>query len=104
MSSCIYVLELEHNKYYVGISIQPKHRVQQHLDGFGSSWTKFYKPTGKYRIIKPGENPYGLKEVTESTVTYHLMVKLGYENVRGSGWTAHDLSKPPQPPKNYALL
>lgn len=100
----IYVLELEQNKYYVGKTIDIEHRIKKHLNGGGSVWTKTYKPTGRYRIIKPGDNPYKLKEVTESTVTYHLMLKFGYENVRGSGWSAFNLKKPPNQPRNYAPL
>ena len=101
----IYILELSNNKYYVGISKQPVLRIKQHLNGCGSAWTKLYKPTGRYRIIRTGDNPYNLAVVTETTVTYHLMLRFGYQNVRGAGWTlTSNYSKPPQPPKNYQPL
>lgn len=101
----IYVLELENNKYYVGISKQPKHRIKQHLDGFGSKWTKLHKPTGRYRIIREGDNPYNLKVVTETTVTYYLMLKFGYQNVRGAGWSqCHNYKCCPACPTDYEPL
>jgi hypothetical protein len=101
----IYVLELTDSKYYVGMSTEPEQRIAKHLNGQGSAWTKKHKPTGRYRIINNDANPYNLKETTESTVTYHLMQRFGYQNVRGSGWsTSNDLPKPPQPPMNYCLL
>ena len=101
----IYVLELSDNKYYVGMSNDPSKRIQQHLKGCGSAWTKKYKPTGRYRIINNGDNPYNLKETTESTVTYHLMLRFGYQNVRGSGWsTSKNLPRPPIAPQNYHPL
>lgn len=101
----IYVLELTNGKYYVGVSNDPHHRINKHLNGQGSAWTKKYKPTGRYRIIHKNDNPYNLKETTESTVTYHLMQRFGYQNVRGSGWsTSNDLSTPPIVPHNYHQL
>ncbi len=101
----IYVLELSHNKYYVGISRQPLHRIKHHLEGKGSAWTKRYKPTGRYRIIRDGDNPYNLVTITETTVTYHLMLRFGYQNVRGAGWSSSsDYIKQPTAPTNYQLL
>ena len=63
----IYVLELSNSKYYVGLSDNPDQRIAKHLSGRGSSWTQKHKPTGRYRIIHNGDNPYNLKETTEST-------------------------------------
>ena len=104
-TNSIYVLELSNDKYYVGLSENPNQRIAKHLNGNGSTWTKKHKPTGRYRIIKNGDNPYNLKETTESTVTYHLMQRFGYQNVRGSGWsTSNDLPAPPKPPHNYQPL
>ena len=104
-NNSIYVLELTDSKYYVGMSNEPEQRIAKHLNGRGSAWTKKHKPPGRYRLIKNDDNPYNLKETTESTVTYHLMQRFGYQNVRGSGWsTSHDLPKPPEAPSNYCLL
>ena len=100
----IYVLELCNNKYYVGQSHHVTHRIRQHLKGNGSVWTKFHKPTGRYRIIQKGDNPYNLLYVNERTVTYHLMLRFGYDNVRGAGWTRHDLNYLPDSPQDYKVL
>lgn len=45
MTTTIYILKLNDNKYYIGktnrIVID---RYQEHLEGIGSFWTKKYKP------------------------------------------------------------
>ena len=40
----VYVLELEDQKYYVGKSSLKDERIQRHRNGYGSAWTKKYKP------------------------------------------------------------
>jgi predicted GIY-YIG superfamily endonuclease len=41
----VYVLKLEHNKFYVGWSERGyQERVQEHFDGIGSAWTQEHPP------------------------------------------------------------
>ena len=40
MTTNIYILKLENNKYYVGKTDNLEQRKQQHLNGSASSWTK----------------------------------------------------------------
>jgi predicted GIY-YIG superfamily endonuclease len=40
----IYVLELEGKKFYVGKTTNPKMRIVNHFESYGSSWTRKYKP------------------------------------------------------------
>jgi hypothetical protein len=40
----VYVLELEDNKFYVGKSSLKEERIKRHTNGYGSAWTKKYKP------------------------------------------------------------
>ncbi len=40
----VYVLELKHEKYYVGISRDVKKRFNQHKIGEGADWTKLHEP------------------------------------------------------------
>lgn len=83
----IYVLELENGKYYIGYSSRYKHRIQEHFDGNGSSWTRLYKP------VKVVETLKGAKD-TEREVTLRYMRVYGWENVRGAGYTAVEIRKP----------
>ena len=39
----VYVLKLEQDKYYVGIT-EDENRINSHFNSTGSSWTKKYKP------------------------------------------------------------
>ncbi len=40
----IYILKLEQNKYYVGLTKYPESRIQEHFNGTGSTFTKTFKP------------------------------------------------------------
>jgi predicted GIY-YIG superfamily endonuclease len=45
MTTTIYILKLNDNKYYVGKTNKiVNERYQEHIDGVGSFWTKKYKP------------------------------------------------------------
>ena len=101
----IYVLELEDGCYYVGESSDIEHRYNTHARNAGSEWTKLHKPLGrdKMLILDIGqniENPYGLVEVSEGTVTHHLMCEKGFTKVRGYAWCQRRLNNLPVKPKN----
>ena len=78
----VYVLQLEQNKYYVGESIYPEKRINDHFSGKGSAWTRLYKPI---KILEPftkkQDNFWELSE-TIQRMGYH-----GADNVRGSLFT-----------------
>ena len=40
----IYVLELEGNRYYVGKTKDTNARIKRHFKGYGSEYTKKFKP------------------------------------------------------------
>ena len=48
----IYILELEDGKYYVGKSIDPIQRFEQHASGEGSAWTRKYKPVAVDKVVE----------------------------------------------------
>jgi len=79
----IYVLECEHNKFYVGSTNNRKRRMKEHMSSrAGSKWTKIHKPqkvVKEYRGI-PSEFYLG----KEAQVTAELMLKYGINNVRGA--------------------
>jgi len=88
---CVYVLKLNCDKYYVGITYNLNLRYAQHLAGVAAKWTRLYSPlsiieiitpatkqledqiTLKYKEIYGDTNVYGGKYVTTSS--YKLSIK-----------------------------
>ena len=68
----VYVLELEHGKYYVGKTRDVARRFQQHLSGLSSIWTRMFKPM---RIINIIHDCDGLDE---DRITVKYMICLLY--------------------------
>ena len=73
----VYVLVLEHGKYYVGGTFDLGKRLQQHIDGNGSEWTKIHNPIGTLKIME------NCSPSDEEKVTLDMMAKFGIDNVRG---------------------
>ena len=76
----VYVLELEDNCYYVGVSSNLNVRLGQHLEGNGAIWTKLHKVIG----IK--EVRFGNRQ-TEDSVTKEYINKYGSNKVKGGSWS-----------------
>ncbi|MGB1568186.1 MAG: GIY-YIG nuclease family protein, partial [Candidatus Poseidoniaceae archaeon] len=79
----VYILKLEHGKWYVGYTERAIKRVLQHAEKKGAKWTKKYKP------VEP--IPYSMSEPIYSTkdedrITLSLMAEHGITNVRGGRW------------------
>lgn len=83
-----YVLKLENDNYYVGITSNLNYRYSQHLSGTGSLWTRLHKPTSIVSVEIGGDD-------LERTKTLELMEKYGWECVRGSYWCKIDLKTNP---------
>ena len=77
----IYILKLQNEKYYIGLTTNVERRLEEHCNNIGSGWTIKYKPVSIMEIITPGDK--NLEK--EKTIEY--MKKYGYQNVRGAGWT-----------------
>jgi len=84
--SFIYVLKLQGNRYYVGKTNTPKKRLQEHVEGRGSSWTRLY-PVIEMEHIRRSEGPFD-----EDTVTKEYMEKYGIDKVRGGTYVETELS------------
>lgn len=76
----IYVLKLESGKFYIGKSENAVSRINQHHDGYGSTWTSKYKPL---EIIETISN---CDEFDEDKYTLKYMNKYGIDNVRGGSF------------------
>jgi predicted GIY-YIG superfamily endonuclease len=86
MTTTIYTLELETNKYYVGRSLIPKERILKHFQEEGSEWTKLYKPIKVLSQLKGDA-------FDEEKHTLIAMEKYGIDNVRGGSYCKVNLSQ-----------
>ena len=83
----IYILELENKKYYVGKTINPDFRLEQHFNSYGAQWTKKFKPKKVLEIIPNCDN------FDEDKFTLKYMEKYGINNVRGGTFCEIKLNK-----------
>lgn len=82
----IYVLELNDNKYYVGMTTQRNAdgRIGQHKNGFYSAqWVKRYGYKSTMQVHDLGLTTYTEAEEVETRLTFDMMKQYGIENVRG---------------------
>lgn len=78
----IYVLKLTDNKYYVGKTNKDiSSRYNEHLNGYGASWTQKYRPIGVVEIIN------NVDDFDEDKYTKIYMHKYGIDNVRGGTYS-----------------
>jgi hypothetical protein len=75
--STIYILALEHGKYYVGKSDQLESRILTHFSSGGSAWTRAHKPVRIYGSY-PSSGHHD-----EDEYTLRMMGMFGIDNVRG---------------------
>lgn len=76
----MYILKLVGNRYYLGYSPNVKQRIQEHIDGNGSSFTKKYKPID---VVKIKEN---ISEHLINKYVIGYMKKYGIDKVRGGAF------------------
>lgn len=76
-TAVIYVLSLEKDKYYVGMTNNLERRLNEHKTGKGSEWTK------KYKMVKLLYTKPMTSNLDEDIETRVLMKKYGIKNVRG---------------------
>ena len=77
----VYVLELAQGRVYVGHSQDMRRRIQQHLAGQGSAFTKAFPPTG---VLLPRLGCVsGSAEAAERDETLRYMFLRGIQLVRG---------------------
>ena len=86
MNSVIYLLTLEHGKYYVGKTTNIENRIKQHKFGEGSWWTKKYKYIN-YEVLENNAD-----DLDEDKYTIKCMIKYGIDNVRGGTFSKLKLS------------
>lgn len=87
MSVVIYILKLENDKYYVGKTKNPNERMDEHMIGNGSVWTKLHKPVKIVDLI------HNCNSFDEDKYTLMTMSKYGIDNVRGGSFSSIILDK-----------
>lgn len=78
----LYVLKLENDCYYIGMSHNLNNRLSQHIQGKGSKWTKINKFVSVEKVVFPA-NEKGI----ENRVTLEYIAKYGSDKVRGGSFT-----------------
>jgi predicted GIY-YIG superfamily endonuclease len=81
----IYILRLQGGRYYIGKSDNVANRYQQHINGYGSAWTRKYKPISIEKIIET------VSPFEEDKVTKEYMSKYGIDKVRGGSYVEIEL-------------
>ncbi|ARA72275.1 hypothetical protein BNJ_00463 [Kaumoebavirus] len=84
----IYVLRLEGDNYYVGITINLRQRLKKHIKGKGSKWT------AKHKFVELVETRLDGTTETENSTTVEYIDKFGWEKVRGGYFIALDPKHP----------
>ena len=89
-----YILQLEGDNWYVGISSRGTLRLYEHFCGFGSKWTKLHRPVKVHTITYVGDKQNAARWEKENTLS--LMYQKGWENVRGYNWCQIQLPERPK--------
>ena len=83
----IYILKLQHGKYYVGKTDNLERRKQEHINGSACSWTKKHPLISIEQIIPNASN------FDEDKYTKEYMDKFGIDNVRGGTYVTEELDE-----------
>lgn len=78
---CVFILQLEHGKFFVGGAKDPAKALEEHREGLGGLWTQVHKPI---RILE--QHPFK----SEADIDIHTKITMrtyGIENVRGGSWS-----------------
>lgn len=88
-SSCIYTLECQGGRVYVGRcrSDRVQDRIDQHMSGNGAEFTRRYKPE-RLLDVKESENPFD-----EDAEVLSQMNARGINNVRGGSYSNINLRR-----------
>lgn len=82
----VYVLKCEGDRYYVGRTNDIETRLKSHFDGYGSAFTKKYKPIETVEIVNDCDR------YDELVMTLYYMEKYSISKVRGSAFCNVELS------------
>jgi predicted GIY-YIG superfamily endonuclease len=87
MTTNVYALKLENDKWYIGKSDNPEHRFLAHKSGTGSAWTRLHKPIELHAVFRD------VSPFHEDALTKEYMSIYGIDNVRGGSYVRIQLTK-----------
>lgn len=88
---CVYALNLEGGRKYIGKTDDIQRRLGEHFGGNGAKWTQKYGPTSVHKI-QICKNP--TNQAKAETIVYKKMSDYhGKDRVRGAGHTSSGCSK-----------
>ena len=90
-----YILQLENDNWYVGITFRGIERLYEHFCGLGAKWTKLHKPVTIHKVEYIGSD-ISYASAWEKQTTLSYMEEKGYKKVRGAGWCHIDMPQRPQ--------
>lgn len=87
---CIFVLELEDRKYFVGYSHKLQNSIKKHENGKASIWTKIHKPLRliHHEIVECKSDIIDISLVDKVVLKYFKLK--GIKNVRGGSFVVLD--------------
>ena len=101
----LYVLKLEDDCWYVGISKNPIKRAHVHGTILGAAWTYKHKPLQPVEenlmVFDMGDRELSECELHEDEVTELMQEEFGLNNVRG-GYTVFCKDMDKRPPRHIA--
>ena len=92
----VYILDLDHGKFYVGSTKNLESRLRAHIEGKGAEFTKVHKPLAR-EIVSEYFQCFSYESDEEALsgelmATLQLMDEQGIENVRGGPYCEMTLS------------
>lgn len=87
MSTNIYILKLENDKYYIGRTNDVNFQLEKHFNGGESLWTKKYRPISIIKFIT------NCSSFDEDKYTLEYMHNYGIKNVRGGSFCEFTMDK-----------
>lgn len=78
----LFLIELEHGKFFAGESVDPWKTMEEHREGIaGVTWTQIHRPVLLREIVSVAEKDELTGYVREAMIQY------GMDNVRGGPWS-----------------
>lgn len=82
----LYVLELDNNRYYIGMTTDIVRRYNEHMSGKGCWFTAMYKPIRILELQSTGTKITSEAALLESKLAAKYVIKYGIDNVRGGAF------------------